>query len=148
MHNSFKFRKFIIYTREDIVFFVNYRHAILTTNVHAKNGILIYSRCKFLILIMKKKLKTIKNLLPLSKSLLVPIARTWDSLRSSVSQNVFNTSKFWLILSENFFDVGMEFVYEKMTAYKLVSLRKSIFSIRIFSTLYNSYITNITCTFL
>ena len=111
----------------------------------SKMVILIYSHCKFLILIMKKnQLKTVKNLLLLSKSLLVTIARTWDSLRSSVSQNVSNTSKFWLILSKNIFDVGMEFVYEKMTAYKLVSLRKSIFLIRIYSTFYNSYITYIT----
>ena len=87
----------------------------------------------------KKNLKTGKNLLVLSKSFLVTIARTWDSLRFSVSQKVFNMSKFWLILSKNFLDLGMEFVYEKMTTYKIVSPRKSIFSMRIFSTLTQSY---------
>ena len=87
----------------------------------------------------KKNLKTGKNLLVLSKSLLVTIARTWDSLRFSVSQKVFNTSKFWLILSKNFLDLGMEFVYEKMTTYKIVSPRKSIFSMRTFSTSKQSY---------
>ena len=87
----------------------------------------------------KNKLKTGKNLLVLSKSLLVTIAKTWNSLRFSVSQKVFNTSKFWLILSKNFLDLGMEFVYEKMTAYKIVSPRKSIFSMRTFSTLKQLY---------
>ena len=96
--------------------------------------------CKFLILIMrkKKKLKTGKNLLVLSKDLLVIIARTCDSLRFSVSQKVFNTSKFWLILIKNFLDLGMEFVYEKITRYQIVSPRKSLFSMIIFSTLKQS----------
>ena len=94
--------------------------------------------CKFLILIIrKKKLITGKNLLVLSKSFLVAIARIWDSLRFSVSQKAFYKGKFWLILSKNFLDLGMEFVYEKMTTYKIVSPRKSIFSI--FSTLKQSY---------
>ena len=52
-----------------------------------------------------------------------------------MSQKVFNTSKFWLILSKNFLDLGIEFVYEKMTTYKVVSPRKSLFSMRTFSTL-------------
>ena len=87
----------------------------------------------------EKKLKTGKNLLVLSKSLLVTVARTWDSLRFSMSRKVFNTSKFWLILSKNFLDLGMKFVYEKMATYKIFSPRKSIFSIIIFSTLKQSY---------
>ena len=62
----------------------------------------------------KKKLKAGKNLLFLSKSLLVTIARTRDSVRFSVNQKAFNTSNFWLILSKNFLHLGMEFVYEKM----------------------------------
>ena len=95
--------------------------------------------CKFLILIMRKKLKTGKNLLVLSKSLLVTIAKTWDSLRFSVSHKVFNTSKFWLILSKNFLYLWMEFVYESMTIYKVVSPRKPVFSMRIFSILKQSY---------
>ena len=64
---------------------------------------------------MRKKLKTGKKLLALSESLLVTIARTWDSLRFSVSQKVFNSTKFWLILSKNFLHLGMELIYEKMT---------------------------------
>ena len=86
----------------------------------------------------KKKLKTGKNLLVLSESLLVTIARIWDSLRVSMSQQVFNTAKSWLILS-NFLDLGMEFVYEKLTTYKIASPRKSIFSMIIFSTLKQFY---------
>ena len=50
----------------------------------------------------EKKLKTGKNLHVLSKSLLVTVARTWDSLRFSMSRKVFNTGKFWLILSKNY----------------------------------------------
>ena len=86
----------------------------------------------------KKKLKTGKNLLVLSESLLVTIARIWDSVRVSMSQQVFNTGKSWLILS-NFLDLGMEFVYEKLTTYKIASPRKSIFSMIIFSTLKQFY---------
>ena len=93
--------------------------------------------CKFLILIMRKKPQNRQEFICLSKRLLITIARSWDSRRFSVSQKVFNTSKFWLILSKNFLDLGMEFVYEKMTTYKIVSPRKSIFSI--FSTLKQSY---------
>ena len=85
----------------------------------------------------KKNLKTGKNLLVLSKTLLV--TRIWDLLRFSMSQKVFSTSKFWLILSKNFLDSGMEFVYTKMTTYKIVSPRKSIFPMRIFFTLKRSY---------
>ena len=98
---------------------------------------IFWLHCKFLILIMRKK-KLGKNLLVLSKDLLVIITRTWDSLRLSVSQKVFNTSKFWLILIKNFLDLGMEFVYEKMTTYKIVSPRKFLFSMIIFSTLKQS----------
>ena len=65
--------------------------------------------------------------------------------RLSVSQKVFNTSTFWLILSKNFLDLGMGFAYEKTTTYKIVSLRKSIFSMRIFSSL-KSLIINISQT--
>ena len=65
----------------------------------------------------KKNLSTGKNLLVLSKSFLVTIARTWDSLRFSVSQKVFNASTFWLALSKNSLDLEMEFVYEKMATY-------------------------------
>ena len=81
----------------------------------------------------KTPLKTDKNLLGLSKSLFVTIAKTSDSPRFSVSQKVFSASKFWLILSKNFLDLGMEFVYEKMAIYKIVSPRKPIFSMIIFS---------------
>ena len=86
----------------------------------------------------KKNLKTGKSLLVLSKSLLVAITRIWDLLRVSMSQQVFNTGKSWLILS-NFLDLGMEFVYEKMITYRTASPRKSIFSMRIFSTLKQFY---------
>ena len=79
----------------------------------------------------KKTLKIGKNLLVFSKSLLVTVARTWDSLRLSMSQKVFSTSTLWLILSKNFLDLGIEFVYEKKTTYKIVSPRKSIFSMNI-----------------
>ena len=65
--------------------------------------------------------------------------------RLSVSQKVFNTSTFWLILSKNFLDLDMGFAYEKTTTYKIVSLRKSIFSMRIFSSL-KSLIINISQT--
>ena len=95
--------------------------------------------CKFLILIMRKKPQNRQEFICLSKRLLITIARSWDSRRFSVSQKVFNTSKFWLILSKNFLDLGMVFVYEKMTAYKIVSPRKSIFSMGIFSTLKQLY---------
>ena len=60
--------------------------------------------CKFLILIMRKK-------------------NTRDSLRFFVSLKAF--SKLWLILSKNFLDLGIEFVYEKMIAYKIASSRKT-----------------------
>ena len=96
----------------------------------------------------KKKLKTGKNLLVLSKRLLVTIARTSDSLRFSVSQKVFNTSKFWLVLSKNFLDLGMEFLYETMTTYKSVSPRNSLFSMRIFFYTEAVFITSIRYTFL
>ena len=56
-----------------------------------------------------------------------------------MSQKVFNTSKFWLILSKNFLDLRMEFVHEKMATYKIVSPRKFIFSMRIFSILKQPY---------
>ena len=63
--------------------------------------------CNFLIFIMRKKtLKIGKNLLVFSKSLLVTIARTWHSLRFSVSQKVFNTSKLWVIFSKAFLWFG------------------------------------------
>ena len=55
-----------------------------------------------------------------------------------MSQKVFNASKFWLILSKKFLDLGMKFVYEKMTTYKIISPRKSIFSVRMFATLNQS----------
>ena len=107
---------------------------ILATNIYVSH------HCKFLILIMReKKLKIGKNLLVLCKSLLVTIAGTWDSLRFSVIPKVFHASKFWLILSKNFLHLGMKFVYEKMTTYKIASSRKSIFSMRIFSTSKQSY---------
>ena len=93
----------------------------------------LFIHCKSLILIMKKKTpQTGKNLLVLSKTLFVTIARIWDWLRFSVSQKVFSTRKSWLILNNNFLDLGMEFVYEKMSTYEIVSPRKSIFSMRIF----------------
>ena len=84
----------------------------------------------------KKNLKTGKNLLVLSKSLLVTTERTWYLMRFSVSHEAFNTSKFGLILSKDFLDLGKEFVYEKMTTYKIVL---PIFSMRIFSTLKQIY---------
>ena len=80
----------------------------------------------------KKPLKTGKNLLILSKTLFVTIARIWDSQRFSVSQKVFSTRKSWFILNNNFLDLGMEFVYEKMLTYEIVSPRNSIFSMRTF----------------
>ena len=93
----------------------------------------LFIHCKSLILIMNENpLKTGKNLLALSKTLFVTIARIWDSLRFSVSQKVFDTRKSWLILNDNFLDLGMEFVYEKIPTYETVSARNSIFSMRIF----------------
>ena len=79
--------------------------------------------------------KTSKNLLVFSKILLVTITKTWDSLRFSANQKVFNASKIRLILAKIFLDLGMEFIYEKMTTYKIASPGKSIFSMRIFATL-------------
>ena len=93
----------------------------------------LFIHCKSLILIMNENpLKTGKNVLALSKTLFVTIARIWDSLRFSVSQKVFDTRKSWLILNDNFLDLGMEFVYEKIPTYETVSPRNSIFSMRIF----------------
>ena len=63
----------------------------------------------------EKKIIAGKNLLIVSKCLLVTIVRTWGLMRFSVSEKIFNASKFWLILSKNFFDLGIEFIYEKMT---------------------------------
>ena len=72
--------------------------------------------CKFLIFIMrKKKLKTGKNLLVLSKSFLVTVARTCDSLRLSVSQKVFSIHREISFLNKNFFCI--ETVFITNTAY-------------------------------
>ena len=68
-------------------------------------------------------------------------------MRFSVSQKGFNTSKFSLILSKKFLDLGMESVYEKMTTYKILTEKMSFLNENFFY-IETVFITNITYTFL
>ena len=75
----------------------------------------------------KNPLKIDKNLLGLSKSLFVTIAKISDSPRSSVSQKVFSTSKFCIILSKTFLIWEWNSFMRKWQYIKL-SHRESLFS--------------------
>ena len=92
---------------------------------------------------MRKKLKKGKNLLVLSKSLLVTTARTWDSLKFSASQKVFNMSKFWLFWVKDFWIWEWNSFMRKWQHIKL-SDRVSLFSQWDFFLHWNSLITNTT----
>ena len=68
-------------------------------------------------------------------------------MRFPVSQKGFNTSKFSLILSKKFLDLGMESVYEKMTTYKILTEKMSFLNENFFC-IETVFITNIIYTFL
>ena len=95
---------------------------------------------------MRKKLKTGKNLLIVSKSSLVTIVRTWGLLKFSVSEKLFNASKFWLILSKSIFDFRNGIHLWENNNIRL-SHRESLLSQLYFFLNWNSLITNTTYTF-